>query len=214
MNYRNWRIEQEELPRDHPARFAMTAIVAASDPGLVVRPIHRMVPRTAPADWRERLGGAFEVTHVKLVGNAEERVAELAALLAGAPCNIVALGLEPGQVHLLCRRGNMALAGNVPAERSEAWASIAPNVLRYGVLEPLWGISDDDLRAGVVEYSHDTHEVLEFLDAHPGATAFLLNPVTVESVMALADQGERMPQKSTFFHPKLGTGLVFCPLDP
>ncbi len=214
VNYRNWRIEQEELPRDHPARFAMTAIVAASDPGLVVRPIHRMVPRTAPADWRERLGGAFEVTHVKLVGNAEERVAELAALLAGAPCNIVALGLEPGQVHLLCRRGNMALAGNVPAERSEAWASIAPNVLRYGVLEPLWGISDDDLRAGVVEYSHDTHEVLEFLDAHPGATAFLLNPVTVESVMALADQGERMPQKSTFFHPKLGTGLVFCPLDP
>ncbi|HML97325.1 MAG TPA: DUF1015 domain-containing protein [Tepidiformaceae bacterium] len=214
VSYRDWRAGQEELPRDHPARFAMTAIVAASDPGLVIRPIHRMVPRTAPADWRERLGGAFAVTHVKLVGNAGERAAELAALLAGAPCNIVALGLEPGQVHLLCRQGGARLAGNVPAGRSEAWASIAPNVLRYGVLEPLWDISDDDLRAGVVEYSHDTQEVLEFLDAHPGSTAFLLNPVTIDSVMALADQGERMPQKSTFFHPKLGTGLVFHPLNP
>ena len=43
--------------------------------------------------------------------------------------------------------------------------------------------------------------------------AFLLNPVDIDAVMALADQGERMPQKSTFFHPKLGTGLVFNPLE-
>ncbi len=214
VNYRNWRAQREELPRDHPARFAMSAIVAASDPGLVIRPIHRMVPRPAPSDWRERLGDAFEVTHVKLVGNSGERAAELAALLAGDPCNIVALGLEPGQVHLLCRRTNARLAGHIPAGHSDGWASIAPNVLRYGVLEPLWAISDEDLRAGVVEYSHDTGEVLDFLDAHPGSTAFLLNPVTIDSVMALADQGERMPQKSTFFHPKLGTGLVFHPLDP
>ena len=42
----------------------------------------------------------------------------------------------------------------------------------------------------------------------------MLNPVGIESVMVLADQGERMPQKSTFFHPKLGTGLVFHPLEP
>ena len=43
---------------------------------------------------------------------------------------------------------------------------------------------------------------------------FLLAPVGIGEVMALADQGERMPQKSTFFHPKLGTGLVFNPLYP
>ncbi|MCZ7575776.1 MAG: DUF1015 domain-containing protein [Dehalococcoidia bacterium] len=214
VNYRNWRAGQEQLPRDHPARFAMTAIVSASDPGLLIRPIHRMVPHTAPADWRERLAGAFEITHVKLIGGAGERAAELAALLMADPGNIVAIGLEPGQVHLLRRQQGVPLAGEVPRDRSEAWAAIAPNVLRYGVLEPLWAISDEDLRAGVVEYSHDTNEVLGFLDAHPGSAAFLLNPVTIGSVMGLADQGERMPQKSTFFHPKLGTGLVFHPLNP
>lgn len=214
VNYRNWRAGHEELPRDHPARFAMTAIVSASDPGLVIRPIHRMVPRPAPADWRERLGDAFEITHVKLVGDEEQRAGELATLLEADPENIVAINLEPGQVHLLRRQPGAQLAGSVPSDRSEAWAGIAPNVVRYGILEPLWAITDDDLAAGVVEYSHDTHEVLEFLDAHPGSTAFLLNPVTIESVMGLADQRERMPQKSTFFHPKLGTGLVFHPLDP
>lgn len=214
VNYRNWRAEQGQLPRDHPARFAMTAIVGASDPGLLIRPIHRMVPRTAPADWRERVAGAFEITHVKLIGGAAERAAELASLLMADPANIVAIGLEPGQVHLLRRQQGVPLAGQVPGDRSEAWAAIAPNVLRYGVLEPLWAISDEDLRAGVVEYSHDTNEVLKFLDARPGSVAFLLNPVTIGSVMGLADQGERMPQKSTFFHPKLGTGLVFHPLNP
>jgi len=143
-----------------------------------------------------------------------ERAAELASLLIADPANIVTIGLEPGQVHLLRRQQGVPLAGQVPGDRSEAWAAIAPNVLRYGVLEPLWAISDEDLRAGLVEYSHDANEVLEFMDAHAGAAAFLLNPVTIASVMGLADQGERMPQKSTFFHPKLGTGLVFHPLNP
>jgi uncharacterized protein (DUF1015 family) len=82
------------------------------------------------------------------------------------------------------------------------------------VLEPLWGISDDDLRAGVVEYTHDSEEVVARVMAEPEAAAFLLSPVGIDEVMRLADQGERMPQKSTFFHPKLGTGLVFHPLTP
>jgi len=213
VNYRNWRLEQGELPRDHPARFAMSAIVAASDPGLVIRPIHRMVPRRTPHDWHDRLGSAFDVTHVKLVGVGDQQTAEIAALLAADPTNIVALGLEPGQAHVLRRRPGAALAGSVPGGHSSQWTDIAPNILRYGVLEPLWGITDDDLRAGVVEYSHDPREVLDWLHGHTNSTAFLLNPVTIESVMQLADQGERMPQKSTFFHPKLGTGLVFHPLD-
>jgi uncharacterized protein (DUF1015 family) len=87
-------------------------------------------------------------------------------------------------------------------------------VLRYGVLEPLWGINDDDLRAGVVEYTHDTAEVVARVMAEPETTGFLLSPVGIDEVMLLADKGERMPQKSTFFHPKLGTGLVFHPLTP
>ncbi len=213
VNYRNWRMESEELPRSHPARFAMTAIVSANDPGLVIRPIHRMLRKAAPSGWDELLAPAFEITHVKLIGGPDQRAAELQSLLAEAPDDIVALGLESGQVHLLRRREGAVLGAPIPAGRSEAWASIPPNLLRYGVLEPLWGISDDDLRAGVVEYSHDPDEVFEFIDSGSGTCAFLLNPVGIDSVMNLADHGERMPQKSTFFHPKIGTGLVFHALN-
>ncbi len=212
VNYRDWRAAHEVLLRDHPARFAMTAIVSASDPGLVIRPIHRMVPRPAPEDWRERLEPAFDIAHVKLVRGEGHRSEELAALVSDA--DAVAIGLERDQVHLLRRKEAAPLAGSVPPGMSEEWAAIPPNLLRYGVLEPLWGITDDDLRAGVVVYSHDVSEVTEFLDENPGSVAFLLNAVGIDSVMSLADKGERMPQKSTFFHPKLGTGLAFYPLNP
>lgn len=214
VTYRDAVASNRTLPRDHPARFAMTAIVAANDPGLVIRPIHRMISRHTPADWRERLERAFTLTRIKLVGDQSERDHELEAALSADSRNILALGLETESVHLLQLKDASAYAGRIPAGRSDAWASIQPNVLRYGVLEPLWGVTDDDLRAGVVEYSHDASEVLDFVAAHPEGAAFMLNPVSVESVMLLADQGERMPQKSTFFHPKLGTGLVFHPLEP
>ena len=214
VTYRDGVAATEKLPRDHPARFAMTAIVAASDPGLVIRPIHRMIARRAPADWQERLESAFTVTRIKLVGDQSDQARELESALTADAGNIVALGLEGGTVHLLRLKDPSVYAERIPEGRSEQWAAIQPNVVRYGVLEPLWGVTDEDLRAGVVEYSHDTAEVLEFVGAHAEGAAFMLNPVGIESVMVLADQGERMPQKSTFFHPKLGTGLVFHPLEP
>ncbi len=189
-----------ELPRNHPARFAMTAIVAADDPGLVIRPIHRFVPRSAPSDWAATLATSFEIEQVSFE--------------TAIPGRIVALNLTPGQVHTLRLKEHSALSSRLPSGCSEQWAAIAPNVLRYGVLEPLWNISSKDLEAGAVEYHHDPGAILEALRARPASTGFLIDAVGISEVMALADQGERMPQKSTFFHPKLGTGLVFHPLYP
>jgi uncharacterized protein (DUF1015 family) len=210
VNYRDWLAAQHPLERDHPARFTMTAVVPASDRGLVIRPIHRVVPRQAPTDWESRLAANFTIDLVKPVGDGPARIAELEMLLVDEPGAAIAIGLDGPGLHLLTPRG--AVPG--PGGHSDAWASIPPNVLRYGVLEPLWGITDDDLRLGAVEYNHDASEVISQVEAHPRMVGFLLNPVSVDSVMALADGGERMPQKSTFFHPKLGTGLVFNPLQP
>jgi hypothetical protein len=173
-----------------------------------------MVPKPAPADWQERLGDVFEIEVVTPVGEGGDQAHVLELLLHANPGMIVALGLDGDSVHTLRLRNSAPLAKRVPPGGSERWAAIPPNVLRYGVLEPLWGITDDDLRAGVVEYNHDAGEVIDYGRDHPGSVCFLLNPVGIDAVMALADQGERMPQKSTFFHPKLGTGLVFNPLEP
>lgn len=215
LNYRNEMLAAEEtLPKDHPARFAMSAIVPAEDPGLVVRAIHRIVPKRAPADWEARLSENFEIQQIKDIGPPESQAKAFIARLAGTPSAIMAMNLEPGIVHLLTPRDESVYARIAPPEHSPDWVRIGPTLLRHGVLEPLWNITDADLAAGVVEYEHD--EVVAHQRALGGTevTGFLLNPVTVHEVLDLADKGERLPQKSTFFHPKLGTGLVMHPLYP
>jgi uncharacterized protein (DUF1015 family) len=208
VEYRRRRLEREGmLPRDHPARFAMTAIVAADDPGLVVRPIHRIVPRPAPPDWRERLAASFEVREL-----AGHDVATLESALRASPGTMVALGFTPGQAHRLAPRDDTVFAAIAPPGHSDRFARVPAIAARYGVLDPLWGLSDADLAAGAVEYTHLAGEAVERV-AEGGICGLLLRPAAIGDVIQLAEQGERMPQKSTFFHPKLGTGLVFYPLE-
>lgn len=199
------------LPRDHPSRFALTAIVPASDPGLVIRSIHRFVPRQAPAGWREEVEALFEVEQIKFAGVDGTLAGEIERLLAQEPTALVAYNLEPEQFHVLRRRAGASVP--VPSGRSDAWGALPANVLRYGVLAPLWGIGDAELEAGAVQYTHDTVELLEQAEGQSHCAAFFIAPVTIDDVMSLADEGQRMPQKTTFFYPKLGTGIVFHPLD-
>ncbi len=210
--YRDWRAAQSPTAADHASRFTMGVIVPASDPALVVKPIHRVV-RNAPEDWREKLEPLFEIETVKLIGSHVEQARELLAMVREDPSAIVAHGFEGWLVHVLRLRDHSAFAASVPGGHSQEWATIAPNVLRYGVLEPVWGIGDEQLRAGAVEYANDIESAMEQCETQPGTVVFLLNGIRLEDVLTLADRGERLPQKSTFFDPKLGTGLVFYPLE-
>lgn len=209
VNYRRYLTEQEgSLAKDHPARFTMTAIVPVSDPGLVIRPIYRWIPRGTPANWQEMLEPVFEIEEL----SSQDDGALLKALDT-SPNTFVGLGLIPGKAHRLTPKEGIDF-GSLPGNtNSAAWAAVAPNLLRLAVLNTLWDVTDEDLAAGLVEYLHDIAEVREQMEPGEGV-AFLLNPVQVQDVLDLADKGERMPQKSTFFHPKLGTGLVYNPLYP
>jgi uncharacterized protein (DUF1015 family) len=214
VNYRNWLAQSETLPRDHPARFALTAIVAADDPGLVIRPIHRMVPKAAPGDWRDRLAPFFTVSDLPEASASAAESALRAEVADGWPNSVVAVNLDRGAMHILRPHDTSAIPAATPSGHTPDWGRIVPNTVRYGILNPLWDISDDDLRQGVVSYTHEAHEIVDEVLGSDAKSGFLLSPVTIGEVMLLADQGERMPQKSTFFHPKLGTGLVFHPLFP
>ncbi len=207
--YRTWLADRDgTLASDHPARFVMAGVVPVEDEGLVVRPLHRYVPREAPGDWRDRLAPLFDIEEAAA---GIEPVA-LEALRGGSPDAVVAVNLAPGSVHLLRPKSADAVASLAPAGATARWVSAAPILLRLGVLDPLWGISDEDLRAGAVTFTHEVGEVVEALKG--GGTGFLLQHVPANEVIALADGGERLPQKSTFYYPKLGTGLVFGPLSP
>ncbi|MDH5200779.1 MAG: DUF1015 domain-containing protein, partial [Candidatus Bathyarchaeota archaeon] len=88
------------------------------------------------------------------------------------------------------------------------------SVLHHAVLGAALGITPQGPeQEAALAYTEDAAEALRQVETGRYPLAFLLNPTPVEQVLAVADAGERMPQKSTFFHPKLPTGLVMCPLD-
>ncbi|RLE29040.1 DUF1015 domain-containing protein, partial [Candidatus Acetothermia bacterium] len=102
----------------------------------------------------------------------------------------------------------------VPGEQSLAWKSLDVSILHKAVLERLLGIDEGRLAAGTnVSYTPYREQVVEAVERGEGQLGILLNPTRVEEVMAVAAQGERMPQKSTDFYPKLLTGLVAMKME-
>jgi uncharacterized protein (DUF1015 family) len=87
-------------------------------------------------------------------------------------------------------------------------------VLEFALLGTILRIDPAPIEAGgAVTIAPNAHEACQKIRAGQCSLAFLLNPVPVEKVLAVADAGQRMPPKSTFFHPKLATGLVINRLD-
>jgi uncharacterized protein (DUF1015 family) len=74
------------------------------------------------------------------------------------------------------------------------------------------GIDSPDIEEQCLAYTRDGLEAIAGVDSGEYQIAFLLNPTPISSVLAVADEGVRMPQKSTYFHPKTPTGLVIHPL--
>ena len=102
----------------------------------------------------------------------------------------------------------------MPDSEPAAWKRLDVNVLQYGILGPVFGIDTGRLAAGgAVVYTQDPVEAVAAVEAERARVAFVLNATPVEQVLAVADAGGRMPQKSTYFYPKLPTGLVMNSLE-
>ena len=87
-------------------------------------------------------------------------------------------------------------------------------MLTETILGPLLGVDAAALAAGErVSFTEDVDEAWRRTERGHNLLAFLVNPTRVEQVLAVADAGELMPQKATFFYPKLATGLVINPID-
>jgi uncharacterized protein (DUF1015 family) len=201
---------------DDPANFVLMALTATTDPGLLILPIHRLVrPRTRPADLVAALGDAFAVEEMGALDSGAACAALIRAMEARrADTAFGAAGLAPGRLHLLTLRDRATVEAHMPVGHAPAWRALDVNVLQYGVLEPLLGINAATLTAGEhVEFTEDAGEALAAVRSGRVPLAFLVNATRVEQIVAVADAGDRMPQKSTYFYPKLGTGLVINCLD-
>ncbi|MDE3096017.1 MAG: DUF1015 domain-containing protein [Chloroflexota bacterium] len=197
---------------EEPENFVLMALTDAHDPGLLVLPTHRIVHVGEITQAQiERVGRSFRMDDVSSAP-LDEALAMLRA--AGEETRYLALGLRPGAKHLLTLRDRAGAEALMPEDQPDAWKRLDVSVLQYGVLRAVFGIDDPALAAGgAVTYTQDASEAARAVETGEAAAAFLLNPTPVDQVLAVADAGARMPQKSTYFHPKLPTGLVMNVLE-
>lgn len=198
---------------DEPENFVLMALTEAADPGLLVLPTHRLltVP-TLPVDAVARIAVHFRVEAMASSGPLAEQA--LAHAGAEGPTAFLAVGIKPGTTHLLTLEDRASIEKLMPADQSDAWKRLDVSVLQYGILNHVFGIDDATLAVGTaVSYTQDPHVAEDAVATGRAKVAFLLNATPVEQVLAVADARGRMPQKSTYFYPKLPTGLVMNPLQ-
>jgi uncharacterized protein (DUF1015 family) len=99
------------------------------------------------------------------------------------------------------------------SSHSHAWNELDVAVAHTLVLETLLGLKAEDMTAGThVRYTRDAQQALDSVKKGQAQAALLFNPTRVGQICDVARADDRMPQKSTYFYPKLITGLVLNPL--
>ena len=196
---------------DEPENFVLIAMTDAVDPGLLVLPTHRLVHRPMQPGGLDRIRSLFDAQDIG--GAGDDVIGQLDKTPADATV-FLGIGLEPGRAHLLTLRDRAAAETSMPPGESAPWKRLDVNVLQYAILQSAFGIDDAALKAGgAVSYIQSPNEAAAAVVAGTASAAFLLNATPVGQIIAVSDVHGRMPQKSTYFYPKLPTGLVLNALD-
>ena len=208
--YETARAYRDEVGGEGPQNYTLMALTGLDDPGLTVFPTHRLLSGFAGDPARrerllEGLGEFFEVTEVP----REE-------LDPGAVEGIGVFGLfdaADGKAYRLTLRDTDALDARL-AGKPKAYRRLDSAILETLVLEGLAGMSEEDIteRRGL-EYAKSVEQAIEMTENGIYDLAFILRPVPIEQVRAVAATDENMPPKSTYFYPKVLTGMVFNPLE-
>jgi uncharacterized protein (DUF1015 family) len=217
----------EKMPPEHPANHVLMTCISMSDPGLRVLPTHRLLrglPPMTAGQLAERLGGCFSLS-APSYGPEEADIVWAEVESEGAQGCMAFFTAEDQAWTIACltEEGRRQMAAVAP-EHSPEWRELGVSILHRLVVGALL----DAPHLPAAKYVHEVSEVVDGLlhgdDAGRDATgqegsgglfelAALVMPATVEHVGAISTHGERMPAKSTYFYPKLLTGLVINPLE-
>jgi uncharacterized protein (DUF1015 family) len=199
-------------------RFFMTFLVSSDDPNLVVFPTHRQVHSLPTFSFDTLVRLARDTFVVDELPRGADAALILDALRragdTGSPS--VAAAAADGRAVVLKLRRDVDLQkhptfGAIP----KVLRGVDAVVLHAGVLEPILGISPSAQAAKTnLSYPQDARAALAAVRRGQGNVLFLMNATPVAQVYEVAEAGEVMPQKSTFFYPKVPTGLAIHTLDP
>jgi uncharacterized protein (DUF1015 family) len=208
--YETMHAYANEVGGDGPHRYILMCLVALEDPGLTIFPTHRMVDNldeTKRVALQAAIERDFDVTEAQ----AGEDVTPIPQAEATTPLQLGYLDAHGRRLRL--RLKDQSIADAALPDRSDAYRHLDTGVLETLILKNALGLSDDDIsHFNGLFYARDTAEAEAMVARGDYEAAFLMRPTPVQQVRDVAAAGENMPPKSTFFFPKLLTGLLFNPL--
>jgi uncharacterized protein (DUF1015 family) len=207
--YETARAYRDEVGGEGPHNYTLMALTGLDDPGLTVFPTHRLLSGFADSPERQRRLGAglrelfdyTEVSREEIDPKDEDGV------------GVFGLYDRFHEQGYRLRLKDTAELGLLLADKPEAYRRLDSAILETLVLKGLAGMSDEDIdaRRGL-EYAKSVPDALAAVDDGPYDVAFIQRPVPVAQVRAIAATDENMPPKSTYFFPKVMTGIAFNPV--
>jgi uncharacterized protein (DUF1015 family) len=198
----------EVTSAEAPANFVLMMLVSMSDPGLVILPTHRLVSglgALTAAQLRTVLGPHFEM---ETVGHGPDAAREAWELIeTDGSQELFGFGTVADGVWQTGRFVSQPLMAELAGEHSPAWQGLAVAVLHRVVLDRL--LPGAGMATPRCQYVHLLKEVTDAVAAKQCELAVLVPPATMGHVEEIAGNLEKMPPKSTYFYPKLLSGLVF-----
>ena len=229
-NYRDQIYDSGFLSPEHPANYTLMMCVAMNDPGLIVMPTHRLF-RGIPAMTGDADGVPVKLPPQHLAVTSDELAARLRPCFTTRPAGEgpemaatvwedIETGGDQGSIGLYAQKdgrwliATLADAGRarmaeLSQDHTEAWQALGVSLLHRLIVGDLLGCQE----LPKPTYVHLIEEVVEGLRTGDYPLAAVVMPATVNDVRTISMGGERMPAKSTYFYPKLLSGLVINPLE-
>lgn len=209
LNFRNKLISDGVVTdEEHPANYVMMTLVDMENDGLVVFPTHRLVCGLENFDAEqtlEKISEYFDISDIK----SEDSEKILMSLAETEKAYVMCFGNKSRLLKLKHTPEAKQAAADMNPGKSEAYCGLDVTVLHSLILEKILGIDKENMAKQInLRYTRSFDEAVEAALSGEYNCSFILNPTKVSEIKDVALNGEKMPQKSTYFYPKIITGLV------
>ncbi len=221
LNYLRHLEDAGAVSPDHPARRCMMVLVGMSDPGLAIGPTHRVLGGMSGYTFEAFIKAAAQYLKITLIEGDASAIEPAMAQAGKRATNVFGLyDVATGRCAIATLAINDPLAKRF-ADKPRAWRNLDVAIIQHIIVEEICRPALNDGKDVTWAFPHSVAEVLDI--AKGGETgagggsgfaqlAVIVRPTPLDAVREVSEAGELMPQKSTFFYPKLATGLFINPL--
>lgn len=198
---------RRNLSGEENFNYVLTYFTNTDPRGLVILPIHRLLKLGQKNDFeklKESLKVYFDLEEVK-------DKARFFFLMQKGGLNEHLLGMYKDKKFWLLRLKNIKILDECMGDKPKEYRSLDVAILNALVFKKILNVDLQDKEA--LRYSPNAEEFISVCDSDPSCVVFILNPVKIEQIISVAEKKERMPPKSTYFYPKVLSGLVISKFE-